>query len=50
MTEIEMFVKMMDRAGINIRIEEEAEETHVFIEDNGTEYIFGKDGQLEEAW
>lgn len=50
MTELEMFVRMMDRACINIRIEEEAEETHVFLEENGTEYIFGKYGQLEEVW
>ena len=50
MTELEMFVKMMDRAKINIRIEELDKETHVFIQENGTEYIFGEYDQLVEVW
>lgn len=50
MTELEMFVGMMDRAEIAIRIEEEGNETHVFIEENGTEYIFGEHDQLVEVW
>lgn len=50
MTELEMFVKMMDRAKISIRIEELDKETHVFIQENGTEYIFGEHDQLVKIW
>ena len=50
MTELEMFVGMLDQAKIRIRIEELDKETHVFLLDNGTEYIFGEQDQLVEVW
>lgn len=49
MTELEMFVGMMDRAKIRIRIEELDKETHVFLLDTGAEYIFGEWDQLVEV-
>lgn len=50
MNELENFVKMMDRAGIRIRIEEQGAETHVFVVDSGTEYIFRQNDELTEVW
>lgn len=48
MTELEMFVRMMDRAEIRIMIVEDDKETSVFLLDSDTEYIFGEQGQLIE--
>ncbi len=48
MKEIEMFVGMMDRAKIRIKIVEQDKETHVFLLDSDAEYIFGEWGQLVE--
>ena len=50
MTELGMFVKMLDRAKISIRIEEVDKETHIIIQENGTEYIFDEHDQLVEVW
>ena len=52
MKEIEMFVGMMDRAKIRIKIVEEDKETHVFVLDSEDEaiFIFGEHGQLVEVW
>lgn len=48
MKEVEMFVGMMDRAKIRIKIVEQDKETHVFLLDSDAEYIFGEWGQLVE--
>lgn len=48
MKEVEMFVGMMDRAKIRIKIVEDDKETHVFLLDSDAEYIFGEWGQLVE--
>lgn len=52
MTELEMFVKMMDRAKSRIKIEEDDKETRVFVLDSEAEsiFIFGEEGQLKEVW
>lgn len=50
MTELEMFVGMMDRAQVRIRVEELDKETHVFLIETGSEFIFGEFGQLVEVW
>ena len=50
MKEVEMFVGMMDRAKIRIKIVEQDKETHVFLLDRDAEYIFGEFGQLVEVW
>ena len=48
MTELEMFVKMMDRAKIRIMIVEDDKETSVFLPDSDAEYIFDEWDQLVE--
>ena len=48
MTELEMFVGMLDRAKERISIEEKDKETHVFLIETGSEFIFGEWGQLVE--
>lgn len=50
MTELKMFVGMLDRAKVRIRIEELDKETHVFLIETGAEYIFGEFDQLVEVW
>ena len=50
MTELEMFVGMLDRANERISIEEKGKETHVVLIGTGSEFVFGEFGQLVEIW
>ena len=50
MTELEMFVGMLDRAKERISIKEEDKETHVFLIETGSEFVFGEFGQLVKVW